>query len=43
MHDRLLGATVEWPSQQAKVAFVEEAAPAPGTVRGELGSGNEVV
>jgi hypothetical protein len=42
-HDRLLGPRFEWPSEQAKVAFVEEGRRLLGLVRDELGSGYEVV
>jgi len=43
MHDRLLGPTFEWPSEQARVAFVAEGRRLLVRVREELGSDYEVV
>lgn len=43
LHDRLLGPTFEWPSELAKIAFVEEGRRLLALVRGELEPGYEVV
>lgn len=42
-HDRLLGATYTWPSEQAKADFVDEGRRLLARVRGELGPDYEVV
>ncbi len=42
-HDRLLGPTFEWPSTEAKVAFVADGRQLLARVREELGPGYEVV
>ena len=43
LHNRLLGPTFEWPSEQAKVAFTAEGRRLLARVRDELGSDYEVV
>jgi hypothetical protein len=42
-HDRLLGPTFEWPSEQAKVAFVADGRRLLARISQELGSDYEVV
>ncbi len=42
-HDRLLGPTFEWPSEEAKAAFVADGRRLLARVREELGSDYEVV
>jgi len=42
-HDRLLGPTFEWPSEQAKIAFVGDGRRLVARVRKELSSDYEVV
>ena len=42
-HDRLLGPTFEWPSEEAKAAFVADGRQLLARVRAELGSDYEVV
>jgi hypothetical protein len=41
-HDRLLGPTFEWPSEEAKVAFVAHGRRLLARVRAELGPAYEV-
>lgn len=42
-HDRLSGPTFEWPSEEAKAAFVADGRRLLGRVREELGSDYKVV
>ena len=42
-HERLLGPTFEWPSEEAKTAFVADGRRLLALVRAELGSAYEVV
>jgi hypothetical protein len=42
-HDRLLGPTFEWPSEEAKAVFVADGRQLLARVRAELGSDYEVV
>jgi hypothetical protein len=42
-HDRLLGPTFEWPTEQAKIAFVADGRQLVARVRDELSSDYEVV
>jgi hypothetical protein len=42
-HDRLLGPSFEWPSDEAKVAFADEGRRLLGLVRAEVGRTYDVI